>query len=329
VLATAIMSLIAVFESARGWMLYESLRFPFGIPMEYSAYIARSEGGALRAIASTTYPIILGYVITVGLAMFAYLSPSLQPTWKRWVAGLCLTAGLVAALSRGPWVGAMAMALVMAVMGPAKARRLTLALCLGGFPLIGILMSPLGQSLIEYLPFVGNVAEENVDYRLRLLDVAMVVLAENPIFGDLYFMSNPALEQMRQGQGIIDIVNSYLQVALPFGLVGLTLFLAALLLPIRAVWRVRKGLLQSDAEAERLGRALIACMTGILVTIATASSIGAISTLYWVMAGLCVSYCRILEPTEASSMTAKRVEPASGLPHDRGATPAHRQAFGR
>jgi O-antigen ligase len=106
-------------------------------------------------------------------------------------------------------------------------------------------------------------------------------------------MRNPILEEMRQGQGIIDIVNSYLQYALEFGLVGLGLFLLLILVVLRGVWRTRSAARKSnDIEVAILGRTLLAAMGGILVTIATVSSIFSIPALYWLIIGACVAYIR-------------------------------------
>lgn len=301
VLATLIMALIAVFETFKGWLLYESLRVPLRSPVEVFAYILRSEGGPLRAVASTTYPIILGYVMTVGLGLYAFLAHGLEPRWKSRLAFLGLVAGLIASLSRGPWVAAALMLLVLVVLGPGKSKRLATAIGFGGIVVTGLMASPWADALMSLLPFVGDVQSENVDYRARLFDVSLLVLAQKPLLGDLNFMANPLMEQMRQGQGVIDIVNTYVQVALPYGLVGLFLFSASLLLPMHAVWRARRTLAEDAVEDERLGRTLLAIMLAILVTIATASTIGAIGPIYWLMAGLCVAYARMLHPLPAQA----------------------------
>lgn len=313
VLATVILAAIAVFETLRGWLLYESIRAPMGVPLEYATYIRRDDGGPLRAIASTTYPIILGYVLAAGLGMYAFIAIRIESRWRIMIAGLCLVAGLIAAFSRGPWVGAAAMGLVMTVMGPGKGKRMTLAVGLGGFSLLVLLASPWGQTVVSFLPFVGSVESDNIDYRQRLLEVSLMVLWQNPVLGDLAFMGNPLLEQMRQGQGIIDIVNTYLQVALPYGLLGLAFFAGALLVPVHAVWRTRKNVRDENHDAERLGRALLAIMLGILVTIGTASSIGAIGPIYWIMAGLCVAYVRAMNPSAVGTKQFPR--PRTVAPH--------------
>ena len=313
VLAGAILATVAVFETLKGWLVYETLRFPLGIPLEYAAYISRSEGGPLRAVVSTTYPIILGYALTFALGMYAFMALQIQPRWRRIVALLCLVGGLIAALSRGPWVGAAAAGLLMTIMGPGKGKRMVMMATIGGSAVLVLLASPLGQEIIQFLPFVGTVETANIDYRQRLIDVSMLVFWQNPVLGDLNFMANPLLEEMRQGQGIIDIVNTYLQVALPYGLLGLGFFLLALLTPMWAVWQARKRIVQQNGDAERLGRALLSIMVGILIIIATASSIGAIGTIYWLTAGLCVAYTRMLHPVKALSlqMAVKRPKPGT------------------
>jgi hypothetical protein len=293
--ATVILSLFAIFESARHWLLYESLHVPLGTGFG-TTYLYREEGGPLRPNTSVGNAIVLGYVIMTGLGIYAFLAPRLNPRWKRMVAATCLVAGLGASLSRGPWVGAAAMTLVLIVLGPGLGKRLAKTIGVGGITLVALLLSPFGQGVIDLLPFIGNVEPGSVDYRSRLFDVSMEVYWQNPLLGDTRYLESPILEQMRQGQGIIDIVNTYLQIVLPYGAIGLLFFLGALLLPMQFVWRARKEIINSDPEAERLGRVLLAIMVGILITIGTVSSIGVIPTIYWLMAGLCVSYARVVQP---------------------------------
>ena len=311
VLATVILAAIAVFETLRGWMLYESLRAPMGALLERgSRYISRGDGGPLRALASTTFPIILGYVLAVALGMYAFIGMRIQPRWRRMIGGLCLVAGLIAAFSRGPWVGAAAMGLLITVIGPGKGKRLTLAIGLGGFSVLGLLASPWGQTVLNYLPFIGSVDSSSIDYRGRLFDVSLLVFWQNPVFGDLNYFENALLDQIRQiqGQGFIDVVNTYLQVALPYGLLGLVFFTGALLVPVHGAWRARKVVIQENSDAERLGRALLAIMLGILVTIGTTSTMAAIGPIYWIMAGLCVAYARVMNPPGMQKLARHRID---------------------
>jgi len=81
----------------------------------------------------------------------------------------------------------------------------------------------IGEKIISYLPFIGTVEEENVVFRQRLIDASIDIIAANPLFGSYDFMLY--LEDLRAG-GIIDIVNSYLNITLSSGLVGLSLFVS-------------------------------------------------------------------------------------------------------
>jgi len=233
-------------------------------------------------------------------------------------AAACLVAGLIASWSRGPWVGAVAMMVFAVTLGPGLGKRLAKLVGAGGVATVVLLLSPFGQRIIDLLPFVGTSESGSVDYRSRLFDVSMQVFRQNPFFGDTRYLQNPIMEQMRQGQGIIDMVNTYLQVALPYGALGLAFFLAALLIPMRMVWRTRKRILHTDPETERLGRVLLAIMVGIMLTIATVSSLGVIPTIYWLMAGLCVAYARVASPASVyPDGVPKKPSPASPAPTQR------------
>jgi O-antigen ligase len=146
--------------------------------------------------------------------------------------------------------------------------------------------------VIDHLPFVGTVDEGSVTYRQRLFEVSMLVFWQSPLFGSFDYINNPLMEEMRQGQGIIDIVNSYLAVSLAHGVVGLVLFVGPFLTVLVACWRTHRRTGHLDPGSEAVGRAVLACMIGILVTIATVSSISVVPTIYWMVLGLGVAYAR-------------------------------------
>jgi hypothetical protein len=56
-----------------------------------------------------------------------------------------------------------------------------------------------------------------------------------------------------------------------------------------------------DAEAALLGRALLATLLGILVTIFTVSSISVIPAIYWSLAGVGAAYARLLAPAGSAT----------------------------
>jgi threonine/homoserine/homoserine lactone efflux protein len=153
-----------------------------------------------------------------------------------------------------------------------------------------LLILPQGDRIIDMLPFVGTVESGNVTYRQQLIDRALIVFWQNPIFGSLYFISNPVLEEMRQGQGIIDIVNSYVGVALAYGGVGLLLFIAPSLWVVGHALVTRSQLAKIGPETEVAGRAVVVAIIGTLLVIGTSSYILHIPIVHWMLVGLCGAY---------------------------------------
>lgn len=300
VLSTTILAAIAVFELLWRWLLYSSLDDALGIRWGFGNYLLRGEGGALRATASTGHSIVLGYLLLIGGAFLFFLEQTVKPRTLVVAAGVVLSGGLVATVARGPWVGAVAMLAVVFSIGPGAARRLGMLFTSCVAIAIGLAISPWGSVVVDHLPFIGTVEEGSVTYRQQLFNVSMILVWQNPIFGSYDYLYNPIMEQMRQGEGIIDMVNTYLGVALASGLVGLALFVGPFLAAALSVHRARRSIADTDREADALGRALLAALAGIAVTIATVSPINAVPTVYWMIAGLCVAYARVFSGPRVS-----------------------------
>lgn len=291
--AALVLSLVGVFEFLKHWLLYSSVVDALGLKYDLSAYLGR--GDLLRAMASTGHSIALGFVVAVAIGFQFVVAPSLRGALQRRLAGLLLAAGVVAPLSRGPWVGVAALVTVFILSGHAAMRRLILLGLAGllALPLLAVL--PGGGKVLDLLPFVGNVERENIDYRERLLDNAIVVIGRNPWFGSVNYLDAPEMQAMIQGQGIIDVVNTYVGIALEYGLVGLALFAGCFVAVLRAIRSALRSLPDQDDDAYRLGRALFATLLGILVVIFTVSSISIIPMVYWSVAGLGVAYARMVK----------------------------------
>jgi hypothetical protein len=307
-LAGLMLSAIAFFEFARGWMLYFPLDEALGRPWGFQAYLGR--GDHVRAYASSGQPIVLGYALAVALGFWLFLGQSVRNR-RAWALGLLvLAAGLVATLSRGPWLGAAAIALIFILTGRHAIRRVVLLTLAVALATLLVLSLPGGQAILQYLPFVGTVDEFNVTYRQRLLEISLGVILENPMFGAYDFLQLPVMQQLRQGQGIIDIVNTYLWVGLESGLVGLGLFCAFFLCAGAGILRGMRSLGGRDGELHVLGRALFATLAGMLLIIASLSSIGAVPYLYWSVAGLGVAYARMLALARSAAPARAGVQPA-------------------
>jgi hypothetical protein len=299
VVAALVLSAIGAFEFARHWLLYASVDDALGVPWEYGIYLER-EAGSLRAQGTAGQPIPLGYAIAVATGFFLYLRKSV-PNLMAWGLGLTLLiAGLIAPVSRGPWVGAAAILLVFVAIGPSAGRRFANLGLLGVLIVPVLLASPAGQTIIDHLPFIGTVGERNVTYRQRLAEISIEVIMQNPFFGNFDFIYSPALQELKHGEGIIDIVNTYLGIALASGLVGLSLFSGFFIAVAVRIFKGLRNLADRNDELYLLGQVLLSTLLGILVILLTVSSISVIPVIYWSVAGLGVAYARMLSSSTNS-----------------------------
>lgn len=304
VVAAMVLAAIGIFEFSKHWLIYAPLDNFLGVDWSYGAYLQR--GDNLRALATTGQPIALGFVLAVACGLFLTLRPSV-PNRGAWFLGLALLlAGLLAPISRGPWLGAAVSFTIFIAVSPGPLANL------GKFALLGLavgaltLLSPLGDAILDYLPFTSSVDTYTIAYRQHLLNHSLDLIRQNPFFGSFDYMLH--LEDLRQGQGIIDIVNTYLGVALTSGLVGLSLFVSFFLAIGTGLYRNLSARPGAGDESALLERSLFATLAGILITIFTVSSITVIPIVYWSVAGLGLAYLRL---AEKRSLPAGLPAPAS------------------
>jgi len=282
-----ILSLIGVFEIARHWHLYTALAYELNIAPPHDSYLGRA--GLLRASASL-HRIPLGYVIAIGLGFHLFLRPYF-PSRRAWTICLAvLLAGLISPLSRGPWVGAIALFFTATFFSDKKKGAFFNFLTASAVFIIVISLTPLASTLSGLIPFVGDIESGNIDYRERLMTNSWIVIQRNFWFGSIDYLSTPEMMALIQGQGIIDVVNSYIAVALKYGIVGLALYGGVFVITAWKVYRQFCSYRQLDAEKNKLGLILFSTLICIMIVIFTVSSVSAIPIMYWVTLGLCSAY---------------------------------------
>ncbi|MEP7102114.1 MAG: O-antigen ligase family protein [Burkholderiales bacterium] len=284
-LSGSIMALVAAFESLRYWLLYVDIPSIWGDPNDL-AFLLR--GDALRAQASTGHALALGYVLCMALGCWMYLQSSGVGKARNVIAIGLLAAGLVFCYSRGPWLTAVLVVMVFIALGSGNSAKLIkgallLAVVVGAFA-----ATPFGESLMDSLPFIGTRDQETVEYRRQLFETSWALILQHPFIGNPFVALD--MESLRQGQGIIDLVNGYLQVALYYGLIGLALYSSVHLLTLkRAFSFVRIARSQGHGDTVALGGALMACVASNLFFMATAGQ----SWLQWAFVGLLAAFSRL------------------------------------
>ncbi len=314
--AAIVMAPVGVFETVRHWMLYGPLPDTLGVNWGFRGV---ERENSLRATASCGQPIAFGYVLAIAIGFWLFLQPLAKNTFTRYGSLLALAAGLVASLSRGPWVGAGVIGLFFLLFGPKPVTNLTKVGIAGAFVLAIAIASPGGEKIINMLPFVGTGEAGTVTYRQRLLEVFVPIILNNPFSGASNYLNSAAAESLRQGEGIIDLVNTFLAVGLKSGLVGLGLFVGVFLAAMLDIWRRMRLNGDRTTEDYRLGLTLLSVIIGVLVIIFTVSSITVIPYIYWLLCGLGVAYRFALAPSAKTTVPKQTaVTGMRPLPRTRG-----------
>jgi len=308
VLAALVLVPLGVFESLRGWMLYAGIENHWGL----TPFIQPLRRGAfLRAQLNSGHAIVLGFSLSIAVGFWLALQTQLSAARWRWAVLLSLLTCLLMTYSRGPWVGAAVAWVTYVVIGPNAGRRSVRALGLLLLVGIGASISPYSGTIVDNIPFVGQVGSGTILYRQRLAETSWLLVMQNPVFGSRNFLAY--MEELRQGQGIIDLVNAYATIALGYGLVGLGLFLgffATILL--RCIKSIRQ-LSTVDPEFALTGAGQVAALVGALVMILTVNLYMSAGTLVWVLAGMGVAYARLATEVLANGL---------GVPVEPKASPA-------
>jgi O-antigen ligase len=285
-LSCVVLAAIAMFETSRHWLLYGEFASRWGIDAGSTSYLMR--GGSLRAVVTTGHSGALGTLLAIGFGFWLYLRGSVRSRLARVCVPTALALGLLADYSRGPWLGAVSIYVAFVLFGPRPLRGMFGIAGLGLVLVIVVALSPLRDRIVSVVPFLGGTIDsQNIDYRKRLFDTALPIIKASPLTGDpeaLLKMGN-----LRQN-GIIDLVNCYLEILLNSGVIGLLLFLGASFIGIKKARAVYLRYRVSDPPFATLGLALISCVIGLLIMLWPSSLSTGGYVLYFGLAGICASY---------------------------------------
>ena len=224
VLAGTFAATVACAESILHRNLYEGLQWVYGYKWQLSLGLMRGEH--LRTQAMTSQPILLAFELIFMLGLWTYLSGA---TWKRprtFVVYALLAFALGSTWSRGPWLGALAFG--MCLYGARKLSPRAFGTLLVSLLGVAVLAKVAGADTIVMNALGGLFGSDSadlstIDYRRQLLDTALALIQQSPWIGVPDYASQ--MQSLKQGEGIIDLVNSYLAITLDAGLIGLVIYL--------------------------------------------------------------------------------------------------------
>jgi hypothetical protein len=230
----------------------------------------------LRAEGSFPGPIAFAVLMLFAGGVWFILKP-LASGRTYALVGFSLVGGMLASYSRGPLLSGMLMLGSLYLLKFITTKRYLVVL-----PVVAAITTlawseGLGDWVVHLISLTSNNdanADFNVAYRQELLNTSLALLRQSPWWGVPNFLSR--MEDMRQGEGIIDLVNTYLVVALNVGVVGLLVYLVPFGVTL---WREANRQPVADSTVRREGTIWIALTVGLMAAIFTVSPISITQTL--------------------------------------------------
>ena len=279
----AVVAISGVYEFRMGRNPYEAMLSRF-FPDQFSAvWVARY--GYLRIAGPYGHAITAGVMIALGYRLARWLEWSGEwrnrfpfiPLSKPRVAQLLLIGASLMTLSRGPWLGAIVAAAVVA-LGRARNRRTAIIVSVCALLLLGPPLWQLGRSYVWVeRDEASTVMEESAAYRHELIEKYVVIAQERAGLG----WGRNAFPIV---DGMSSIDNDYLLIALTSGEYVLAIFVAILLwIPARLlIFCARRP---NDDPAGLVALTSLGCFVTIAVSITTTAMLWQLTPLFFLIAG--------------------------------------------
>lgn len=255
---TITLAIVGIFEGLRTWPLYQGIVSRLD-QVHMMSLTRRVRGGLMRApgpfAESTSFGFFLGSTMAFAISLKIYASPM-----RKILAVGAIAAALFLTQSRGAWFGLVIGLIAMLF----HMRRSGLAWGLIAASVVGYI----GYSLI---PTEGSLAEiagrsgaamSTSEYRKLLLVRGLEEARRHIFVGQDLATVRLRLEDLRQGEGIIDFVNFYLYLLLTVGLIGLAIFIFISVRSLIQTFppRSTKGKLRRSLEGHAIFGAMIAAL---------------------------------------------------------------------
>jgi len=286
-LGCALFSTIAIFESARHWLLYNEVVARWSSNPQVTTYGLR--GQSIRAVASTGQPLALGLLLAVAFGIWLGLQAYLKSRLPRLIVAGVFCGGLIAAYARGAWMGAAFMYFALAALRPRALSKIVKASLVAVLFAMVVAATPLGGRISQVLPlFGGETDTQDILYRHELFDRGWQIVAQSPLLGDPHALLK--MQHLRQGQGIIDLVNGYLLILLNDGVIGLGLYMSFMLGGFMKAWGTSRRVVETDPKYSLVGGSLAASICGVLLIMA---GDGMLDLVMCVLSALAVAYSEV------------------------------------
>ncbi len=302
---------VGVAEEAAQRSFYAPLQYIYGMTWQLTHVLLR--GGLLRVQATAPQPIALAFFLVIALGTWTWL---IGGAWKS-VRSLAVYAVLLGALaftwSRGPWLGAAIVIVNMLVMS-----RLSWRAYAGGLAVavvLAVVAKSTGADALAYdfLKALFGSGEEDygtIEYRRQILEASLALLKQSPWFGVPNYWVY--LQDFRQGEGIIDLVNTYVLIAMDTGVVGVALYAAPQVIAVvRMVHRLESP--AGGRPNDLFVMAFVSTLLAVAFILFTASTIGTMSYTITFLVAAALVYAHARAPSRQASKVAP-MQPVANFP---------------
>jgi hypothetical protein len=270
---------VGMAESLSKHYLYSQLQWLYNSPWGQAVNLMR--GSWLRAEAAFPGPLALAVLLLFAIGVWFVLKPP-EKNRPYLIVVLALIGGLLATYGRGPMLAALVLVASIALLRRMSGKRYIVTMIVGAVVVAVGWSAGIGDlvlGLVGSAPGADANADFNVLYRQELMTTSLALLHQSPWWGVPNFIAQ--MQELRQGEGIIDLVNTYLVIALNVGSFGLTLFLIPYAITL---WRGAAHMTLFP-DLKREGSAWLALTVAMMAVIYTVSPISVIQPLMlWTVA---------------------------------------------
>ncbi|MFZ2986718.1 O-antigen ligase family protein [Ideonella sp.] len=285
-LGATYVAFVAMLEFGIQKNIYVELQGIFGQLWQLTLTITR--GSYLRVQATTAQPILLGMLLVFGGALIWMQLPDRNRRGAFWLILLAFVGALLATFSRGPMLGALIYFSSWWLLNQINTRLFRILVLGSVLGLISLRWTGMDSVLISSVSqLLGGGAEgaQTADYRQELLDTGLALIAQSPWWGVPDYAAH--MQNLKQGEGIIDMVNTYIAVTLDMGLVGLALYLGPILVVAHQLLNhLQQPELRADPQARMFLTSCVALICAFLAIIFTTSIYGIASYLMLLLVAL-------------------------------------------
>lgn len=225
-------SFVSIIETLKSWRIYGPMLDQMNLNYDPQMLVPWARSGRARAAGGSMFqPLAYAYFVAMAMLVCFYY-------WRhkfiRFVPMLMMmsvfSVGLLFTGSRG---GLLIFIVGLYVLFYMRLNSM-MKMFLGGATAAAVIGGIVYFSIFGFAGVDG--AEGSFEYRRLLIINSLNAVSQNLLLGSNDYTSNAYLARSLQGQGIIDVTNMYLQIALDNGIIGVFLFLGMFVSLIKAVW---------------------------------------------------------------------------------------------